>query len=57
MKKVLLALIVGALFLSSCGDKKKASQDAVAVEKPAEMADHHDGLQSCEYQATKEQCL
>jgi hypothetical protein len=38
MKKVLLALTAGVLFLSSCGEKKKATEETVAVEKPAEMA-------------------
>ena len=39
MKKVLLALTAGVLFLSSCGEKKKASEETVVVEKPAEMAE------------------
>lgn len=38
MKKVLIALTSGVLFFSSCGEKKKASEETIAVEKPAAMA-------------------
>ncbi|MFT7032334.1 MAG: hypothetical protein ACJA2S_000833 [Cyclobacteriaceae bacterium] len=38
MKKVLIALTAGVLFLSSCGEKKKVSEETAAVEKQVEIA-------------------